>query len=142
MAFIELGDRIVTGFDEVDNQHKRLISILNELYVAMKSGKSEEIIDKILNELHSYTIYHFSTEERYMKKYGYPKFVEHKGQHDNFAARIKDFMKRRARGEATLSIELMNFLKDWLINHIITKDKEMCAFFLQKMGDTEKGKAS
>lgn len=133
MAFMEWNDRLVTGVKEADDQHKKLVSLVNDLYDAMKQGKGKEITDKILDELVKYANYHFGTEETLMTKYGYPDLANHKREHENFKVKIKEFLDKKAKGEATLSIEIMNFLKEWLVKHIMGTDKKYGPFLVEKM---------
>lgn len=133
MAFMEWNDRLVTGVKEADEQHKKLVSLVNDLYDAMKQGKGKEIIDKILDELVKYANYHFGTEETLMTKYGYPDLANHKREHENFKVKVKEFLDKKAKGEATLSIEIMNFLKEWLVKHIMGTDKKYGPFLVEKM---------
>ncbi len=135
MAFMEWNERLLTGVRECDEQHKKLVSIINELYEAMKQGKGKEIIDKILKELADYAHYHFDTEERLMTRYGYPDLPAHKKEHEDFKKKVKEFIDKKARGEVTLSVEIMNFLRDWLFHHIMEIDKKYGPFLSQKMGN-------
>jgi len=114
MGFIEWSDKLVTRVKECDEQHKKLVSLINELYDAMKQGKGKEVLDKMLDELVKYAGYHFTTEETLMTKYGYPgpDFAAHKREHEAFKAKIKEFLDKKAKGEVTLTVELMSFLKD------------------------------
>ncbi|MFN3505075.1 MAG: bacteriohemerythrin [Caldimicrobium sp.] len=134
MPFMEWSDRLVTGVKEADEQHKKLVGLINDLYDAMKAGKGKEVTDKILDELVKYAGYHFNTEETLMSKYAFPEFAIHKSEHEAFKAKIKEFLDKKAKGEATLSIEIMTFLKDWLIKHIMGTDKKYGPFLVQKMG--------
>ncbi len=134
MPFIEWSDKLITGVREADEQHKKLVSLINELYDAMKQGKGIEVIDKTLDELVRYAGYHFTTEETLMSKYGYPELASHKREHEAFKAKIKEFLEKKAKGEATLTMEVMTFLKDWLVKHIMGTDKKYGPFLQQKMG--------
>lgn len=134
MPFIEWSDKLITGVREADEQHKKLVSLINELYDAMKQGKGKEVIDKALDELVRYAGYHFTTEETLMSKYGYPELASHKREHEAFKAKIKEFLEKKAKGEATLTMEVMTFLKDWLVKHIMGTDKKYGPFLQQKMG--------
>jgi len=134
MPFIEWSDKLLTGVKEADEQHKKLVSLINELYDAMKQGKGKEVIDKTLDELVRYAGYHFTTEETLMSKYGYPELQAHKKEHEAFKAKIKEFMEKKAKGEVTLTVEVMNFLKEWLVKHIMGTDKKYGPFLVEKMG--------
>ncbi len=134
MAFMEWSDRLITGVKEADEQHKKLISLVNDLYDAMKQGKGKEVIDKTLDELARYASYHFTTEETLMSKYGFPELANHKREHEDFKVKIKEFMDKKAKGEITLTMEVMSFLKEWLVKHIMGTDKKYGPFLTQKMG--------
>lgn len=127
------------GVDEVDNQHKELFKRINSLRAAMGQGKGREEIGKTVKFLEEYVVEHFSTEEKYMDRYGYPAYAAHRSAH---AAFIKDFgdLKKRletleSQGAITsfLTIEMQRRLYDWLINHIGNVDKAMGAFLSEKM---------
>ena len=83
------------GIPEIDLQHKKLISISNELYdVATKGDVNLKItMSKILKNLTDYTVYHFTSEEEFMKKYGYQGAPMHKIAHDNFVAEVTQQIK-------------------------------------------------
>jgi hemerythrin-like metal-binding protein len=134
MSFMEWSEKLVTGVKECDDQHKKLVSLINELYDAMKQGKGKEVIDKALDELVKYADYHFTTEETLMSKYGYPELAAHKREHEYFKNKIKEFLDKKAKGEVTLSVEVMSFLKDWLLKHLMETDKKYGPFLKQKMG--------
>ncbi len=125
-------DDLKTNINEIDNQHKKLVSIINELYNAMLNKRAREILKKIIDELHNYTIYHFSTEERYMKMYNYPGALNHISEHKMFIKKVEEFREKFERGSASLTIEIMNFLKDWLTNHIKIVDKRLGEFLVEK----------
>jgi hemerythrin len=73
MELIKWKDVFSVKVSEVDNQHKKLIGLINQLYDAMRVGKGREVLGSVLTELVNYTIYHFSTEERLFREYGYPE---------------------------------------------------------------------
>lgn len=133
MPFVSWNDDLLTGLKEADEQHKRFIEILNRLYDSMVAGKGRDVIDEILDELVRYSEYHFETEEKYMARYGYPALPAHKSEHDFFRAKIRGFVEQKNAGKLTISIEVMNFLKDWLLKHIMQSDKKYGPFILEKM---------
>jgi hemerythrin-like metal-binding protein len=107
----------------MDNEHKRLIDIINNLYVAMRSGRSKEAIGSILDELIDYTKTHFAHEERLMQDAGYSGFDEQKRSHVALVSQIVEIQQKYRSGTA-LGQEVMTFLKDWLVNHIQGLDKK------------------
>jgi len=98
----------------------------------MKAGKSKEVIGKILDELINYTGYHFKTEEDLFDKYGYPDKNTHKRQHGDFVDQVVKLKEDYDSGKSVLSIDLMNFLKDWLLKHIAGTDKKYTPFLNSK----------
>jgi hemerythrin len=113
---------------QIDDQHKKLVELLNSFHDAMKLGKGKELMESTLSELLNYTIYHFSTEETLFKTHGYPEAIKHKKEHDALTAQALDLKERYSRGDLFLSNETMMFLKNWLNNHIIVTDRKYTAF--------------
>jgi hemerythrin len=132
MALFEWKESYSVNITGVDIQHKRLVEILNELYEAMSARKAKEIIDGILNKMSNYAAIHFLYEEELMKKHNYPEFNEHKKLHDAFVAKVSEFIQKHKEGHLMLSLDVMNFLKDWLKNHIQGVDKKYGPFFNQR----------
>jgi len=116
----------------IDTQHKKLIDIINDLHDSMKAGKSKELLGKTLNELINYTEYHFKTEEDLFSKYGYPESTTHKRQHGDFVDQVTKYKSNYESGISVLSIEIMVFLKDWLLEHIAGTDKKYSPFLNSK----------
>jgi len=85
---IQWESKYETGVEEIDNQHKKLVGMINELYSAIKSGEGKKVLDKILQELASYVDIHFGTEEKYMEEFNYPGYLSHKREHDNFTEKV------------------------------------------------------
>ena len=129
MALIKWDDSFSVKVAEIDRQHQKLISMINELNDAMKQGKGKDILGKIVNGLISYTATHFKTEENYFERFGYPDANQHKKEHIAFVQKVSDFKNGFEKGKLSLSIEVMNFLSDWLQNHIKGTDKKYSQFF-------------
>jgi hemerythrin len=108
----------------VDDQHKKLIGLINGLHDAMKVGKGKEALGKTLSELVDYTAYHFKEEEELFKAYAYPDYLSHKKEHDALTKQAVDLKERFTRGDLFLSNETVLFLKDWLNGHILGSDKK------------------
>jgi hemerythrin len=132
MAFIDWTDANATGIEEVDEQHKRLFGILNRLHESVVKGKEQGELFAILDELIEYTVYHFQTEEKLFKEHGYPKYEEHKAEHDKLTNTAVDLQAQLREGSATISFELLDFLHDWLVDHTLDIDKEAGAFLTEK----------
>lgn len=124
--------RLETGIEKVDQQHKNLVRLVNELHKAMRNKAGAKESGRILNELASYTKSHFSFEEQLFDRYGYPATVEHKKAHKNLVDKVTDFNEQFRMGKAGLSMELMQFLANWLREHIMKTDMAYVHFFKDK----------
>lgn len=132
MPFIQWTDELSVQIESVDAQHKKLVSIINNLYDAMHVGKANDIMRKILADLAAYTGEHFSYEERLFKEHAYPDAAAHHGSHATLIGQLKDIQGQMAHG-ASVSIKTFNFLKKWLTEHIMKED-HLYAQFLRAKG--------
>lgn len=132
MAIFNWSDNYSVGVREMDNQHKVLINLLNELFDSMKNNTSKDKMGNILTRLLSYTKTHFAEEEKYMKQYGYPGLEEQKRAHTIFVDKIAGFKRDFESGKIAMTVSVTSFLKDWLINHISGTDKKYKQFFNDK----------
>ncbi len=130
--FLQWGPQFSVNIKEIDEQHKKLINMVNTLHSAFSTGKSKSVISNILNELIEYTVYHFGTEEKYFKEYDYPEKDAHIKIHQDLAKKVLDFKDAFDSGKTTVSIELLKFLRDWLSNHICITDKKYSKFLNEK----------
>ena len=128
MAFFDWKEEYSVGVKRFDDQHKQLIAMLNELYDAMKGGKAGDVVKPILIKLVQYTKTHFAAEEQVMKMNGYPDYEAHKKEHDELAKQAASLLEQEQQGKAALSIQISNFLKQWLMDHIMGKDKKYGPF--------------
>jgi hemerythrin len=123
MALIAWEDKLSVNIKEIDEQHKNLINLVNEMHDAMKAGKGNDTIGKVLSGLVDYTKMHFATEERLMNAHGYPEYLKHKKEHDDLTRKAVDLQNQFQSGKAVLNLEVMQFLRDWLTKHIMGTDK-------------------
>jgi len=131
MPIIIWKDTYSVQIDELDNQHKRLIGLINQLYDAMLAGKGKSVNAPILDELVEYAQTHFISEELLMKKCQYPGLATHKEAHEQLTQKVEDFHTSYNAGKSSISIELMNFLNNWLTDHILTMDKKYVPYLLK-----------
>jgi hemerythrin len=129
MAYMNWDDKFSVGIGEIDTQHRNLIKMINEFYDGVMSDDNIAM-GKLLTSLIEYTIYHFTTEEKYMKKFNYPGAVTHIEEHKSFTDKVTDIKKRFGNGELVLSLEITNFLKNWIIKHVLGTDKRYSQFFI------------
>ncbi len=107
-----------TGIRLIDDQHKTLINMINELYSAMQQHSSDTMIRQVIEGLEKYTKTHFSTEERFFENSAYPDTARHKQVHREFEKKIAQARHDVESKTSAVSMELLNFLKDWLLKHI------------------------
>lgn len=117
---------------EIDSQHKRLFQLADDLGTAMTQGKGKAAMGSTLASLIDYTKRHFATEEKLMQAHRYPEYAAHKKQHDDLTARVAGLQKEFMAGRASMSVEVLQFLKDWLVNHIGKSDQEIAAYLRTK----------
>ena len=120
------------GFSDYDDHHKHLFDLINQLYDAMKLGKGNQELGKIVNNLVDYTNFHFSSEEARFTQYAYPETNKHRSEHTIFKAKIMDFKTKVDAGQIGLTVQVANFLKEWLLNHIKIEDKKYGPFLKSK----------
>ena len=114
-----------TGVSIIDDDHKKLVNMLNKLNDAMRQGKSKEIQASLLNDLVQYTVKHFANEEQLMEQHKYADSSHHIAQHKKLVADVLAFKEKFDTGTAMISVDLMKFLRDWLATHIMKTDMKL-----------------
>jgi hemerythrin-like metal-binding protein len=130
-TLVSWNSALALDIQEIDEQHKQLLRMVNDLYAAMKSGKGKSVQEKLLGDLVKYTVFHFDNEERYFDRFGYPQTAAHKAFHGKLKQQVAEFQEKFRRGQATVSLDLLKFLKDWVVNHIQREDKKYAPFMKQ-----------
>jgi hemerythrin len=116
---------------EIDGQHQNLVVLIDKLYIALNENKGKRILANILNDLIDFGVYHFATEEKYFDKFNYEFAEEHKKIHRGFETKLADFKKKFKNNEIEVSFELIDFLEDWLLDHLITADQKYVQCFTE-----------
>ena len=132
MSFITFDEHYQLGHQEIDDQHAKLFRAVNQLYDAMLAGHAREELDNILRFLRAYTIKHFATEEKLMEQTVYPGYRKHKAIHEQLTQQVADLVDKHQAGQVTLSLDVFNFLRDWLAVHIDQEDRRMVGFLHSK----------
>lgn len=125
MEKLSWNDSYLLGIPEIDLQHKKLLSLADDMYEIV-NGDEDSLkvnLSKVLKSLTDYTVYHFSNEEEFMKKYGYPSADMHKSMHDNFIAEVTKQIKSLNTATKAEAERLYKFLASWVLNHIAKSDK-------------------
>lgn len=132
MELITWSDKYSVNIGSIDKQHKKLVDIINRLHKAMLDKKTKDEMGIILNELIDYTVEHFGYEEELFTKYSYPGTLLHKKEHKDLVGKVSDFKNEFTAGKGAVSMKLLSFLKDWLINHINGTDQKYSDFLIEK----------
>lgn len=118
MAYFEWTDKLDLGVDDMNNEHKELIRIMNKLYDRNSQGASKMELQNIISELAAYTVKHFSDEEKYMESIEFPDLKQHKLVHKNLLEKLGSFKENFDANEEKVGDDFFNFLKLWLAAHI------------------------
>lgn len=130
-TLFQWSDDYNVGIQEVDEQHKELVNMLNALHNAIVNHRAKESVRRILDQLAEYTRTHFLLEESLMRVTHYSGFDIHKQQHEELIRQVQDLQAKLDSGKATITFELLHFLKGWLTHHINESDKRFGSFFAQ-----------
>ena len=133
MSFLQWSDRYSVGITSFDRQHQQLIILINQLHDGMTQGKGNDILGPILDKLVEYTTLHFKAEEAALQRHGYPQLQQHIAEHKKLTDQVIDFRNKFHSGQVRISVQVMQFLKDWLLNHIQSTDR-LYGAFLQEHG--------
>ena len=125
---IEWDDKFSVGVQKIDEEHKKLIGIINKAAVTNKSKKIRVVL-ATLDEMINYAGYHFLTEETYMVGSDYPEYLFHRNEHIGFTDKVIDFQNRVVSGDSQVVNEAQEFLKQWLVNHIQETDSRYTDWF-------------
>ena len=121
-----------TGIKEIDQQHKKLIDLINALHDAMAKGQAKDVLGKILGELITYCASHFAMEEKLFDQYGYPDAADHKDKHQKMTSKVLALQMQYDQGKAMMTLEVMEFLQQWLDKHILGTDMKYAPFLKGK----------
>lgn len=121
---IEWSDGLSIGNANIDKDHKKLITIYNELVDLVEQQQSREDFARILSGMTDYALLHFKKEEKYMKDFSYPGFAEHLQLHMEYIYRVSMFNIELHRYSTTDPNDVIHFIEQWWVNHIMDNDKE------------------
>lgn len=131
MPLVEWIDALNTGVEEIDNQHRTLVAMLNDLYDASQSQDGNAKSLEIIEAMKVYALKHFSTEEQYMNKYKYPAMMDHLAEHASFVSKVMALAGRSA--DPGFVPMVVKFLKQWLTEHISNVDVKMGRYLQEQM---------
>ena len=124
MPMMEWNEDMSVRVKVLDDDHKTLIRMLNDLYDGIVAGQARTALEDVIDGLMRYTKLHFAREERLFAETGFPGSAAHKAEHDLLTRRVMNLQTRFENGQSfELSMEAMSFLKSWLNNHIMGSDQ-------------------
>lgn len=133
MPFMSWNDRLSVGVEVIDSDHKKLLAMANRLYDAIVAGNSKEMLGDLFKELAEYTHTHFRREEAFFERTGYPSAAEHIREHQKLQKWVETTRTQFEKGLLPgPSLEVMNYLKNWLFDHIAGSDRQYGPFLNDK----------
>jgi hemerythrin len=124
MALMTWSKKFSVGVQALDDQHTVLVQLLNDLHAAMMKGQTQTFTGPLLHKLAEYTRTHFTAEEKILSAARFPALAEHRKIHINLLKQVDEFAARYDKGQVTLNLDLLTFLRDWLNTHILKEDHE------------------
>ncbi len=127
MTYLTWSEDLAVGNHFIDGDHRKLIDMVNRLHLVMQEGRGKEVLGKVLHNLIVYTQEHFTREEDLMRRLQYAGLNAHKREHEKLLQQVHDMRQKFENGTITLSVQVLHFLRDWLVEHIGESDKKLAA---------------
>ncbi|MDR2807575.1 MAG: bacteriohemerythrin [Spirochaetaceae bacterium] len=130
--FVEWDNRYSVGIPAIDEQHKELFNLTNNLYSACLQGDKEsgEYFKEVIRATVNYVRFHFTAEEKIMMRIQYPELEDHKRDHESFVKKVLDDVKAFEEGHNFVPNTFVRFLRDWVLTHIAVTDKKYAEYIL------------
>ena len=122
--FIKWKKEYNTGISIIDEQHQRLVEMINELYDSFMKKEHKDKVKDIIKEMSAYTYKHFKTEERFFDMYGYSGKEDHVQEHQKFMKKVCEFQEMLVENKTSLTFKVLSFLQEWLLRHIGESDQK------------------
>lgn len=132
MTWIQWSESLSVGIPSIDVQHQGLVTLLNELHRAMLERSGPDVLDPVFARLLTYTEEHFVYEEGLLAGHGYLELVEHCEQHRALRARVQELSREYELRGAQVLVEVMEFLRDWLRDHIAGTDQRYASYLIER----------
>jgi len=132
MSHVIWRDSYILNVHEIDSQHEEMASLVEGLYDAVAGKESMEKVNRILSDLVDCTREHFFTEERLMREHGYPKYAQHKEEHDELLEQLEFFSQEAMKRSLSVYRFEFDVSRDWFIKHIEKFDKALAIFLNEK----------
>jgi hemerythrin len=124
--YVEWRDSYQTGIPPIDEQHKTLFKLTNELYKACASGRTvgTEFFLLVIHDFVDYVIMHFGAEQELMEATNYPRRVEHKQHHDDFTKKVLQAALDMELEKPAVVLGFLRYLRGWVLSHIAIDDMD------------------
>jgi len=133
MSFMEWKRDFSVGVAIFDDEHKKLIGIINQLHDALETGVDRTALQQVTDSLVEYTLMHFRHEEMYFDDWAYPDAAAHIAAHAKLRQQVFEYRRQiQEKDSLALGQELAVFLRDWLTDHILVQDRKYGEFLCQK----------
>lgn len=129
MALIKWRDSYSVGSNEIDDEHKSLVKLVNDIFILVRDKKPQQAITSTLNELTAYAQIHFSSEEKLLAEVNYPGLEEHKIIHQDLLEKVSKYTDRLENNDEEILQDFYLFLRDWLMTHIMEEDMQFKPYF-------------
>jgi hemerythrin-like metal-binding protein len=124
MEYIKWSDELSVDNPVIDKQHKELFRLINDFYNTIAEKRNKDAVKRAIDEMENYITTHFTSEEIMMKNAGYEGLEQHINEHSSYIDKVRDLRERYEQGRLILSLEVTNFIKDWIRNHIMITDQK------------------
>ncbi|MFC1673312.1 bacteriohemerythrin [Pseudomonadota bacterium] len=126
MKAVKWSADLSVGIEEIDDEHRNLVICIDDLFTACFAGQGPQVLGGILKRLQKYTREHFAHEEDFMRKIKYPGLAEHRAIHTELVSELDDIIDEfKASNSHELSNKTLQFLEDWLTQHIMIEDRKI-----------------
>lgn len=136
MKRIQWNSQLSVGVEQIDSQHKELIRIANTLLEVIEQKSSRDVVSKVIGKLREYTVYHFNSEEQLMEDVQYPKRTDHYAEHKILKRDVLQYQRTLYEKKSVTVDEVLKFITDWLLTHILNFDRELAAHIRENSNKT------
>lgn len=121
-----------TGVEQMDDQHKRLIELVNQMYRVIRDKEGTEALDGVLQKMSDYAERHLRDEEDLLHEYSYPGLESHKKAHSEYYAKMDELLAEMNVDKQKAAQKIYVFLRKWWVEHIVGEDREYGPFLRKK----------
>jgi hemerythrin-like metal-binding protein len=129
MEKINWSPKYNVGVETIDEQHKRLVFMLNRLIEAKEATTDSELVSDVITQMTKYAEDHFKFEEDLLAKFGFPLLDQHRQSHDNYRKKVVDLCTAVLLNVPIVPQVMLNYLVQWWEKHILHEDMEYKSFF-------------